>query len=109
MDLVIRGGNVITAESNYTADIGVRGGVIAQIGGTMDAPREIDASGKLVIPGGVDVHVHFEPDEGLGPEWEGWWTGTTRGRRGLLSGASPPSETWSRRLVTRERGMEGKG
>ena len=66
MDLVIRGGNVITAESNYTADIGVRGGVIAQIGGTMDAPREIDASGKLVIPGGVDVHVHFEPGRGPG-------------------------------------------
>ena len=86
MDLVIRGGNVITAESNYTADIGVRGGVIAQIGGTMDAPREIDASGKLVIPGGVDVHVHFEPDEGLGPDWGGMVDGYYSGSAGAAIG-----------------------
>ena len=86
MDLIIRGGNVITAESNYTADIGVRGGVIAQIGGTMDAPREIDASGKLVIPGGVDVHVHFEPDEGLGPDWGGMVDGYYSGSAGAAIG-----------------------
>ena len=60
MDLVIRGGTVVTAESKYAADVGVREGKIAQIGGEISAAREIDASGKLVIPGGVDVHTHLE-------------------------------------------------
>ena len=72
MDMVIRNGNIVTADANYTADIGMRGGVIAQIGGAMDGAREIDASGKLVTPGGVDVHVHFEPDEELGPIGGAW-------------------------------------
>ena len=60
MDLVIRGGTVVTAENKYAADVGVEKGKIAQIGGDVSAAREIDASGKLVIPGGVDVHTHLE-------------------------------------------------
>ena len=86
MDMVIRNGNIVTADANYTADIGVRGGVIAQIGGAMDGGREIDASGKLVTPGGVDVHVHFEPDEELGPDWRGMVDGYYEGSAGAAIG-----------------------
>lgn len=59
MDLVIRGGTVVTTGSIFAADIGIEEGKVAQIGGQMSAPREIDATGKLVLPGGVDVHVHL--------------------------------------------------
>ena len=70
-DLVIRGGSVVTAGEQSVADIGVVGEQIAQIGGTMSGKREIDARGKVVVPGGVDLHVHltpFEPPSG-GPTW----------------------------------------
>src|SRR5205085_10028091 len=38
---------------------GVRGGLVAQLGGDMQAAHEIDARGHYVFPGGVDVHVHL--------------------------------------------------
>ena len=41
------------------ADVGIAGGRIAQIGGTMTGAEEIDADGLLVIPGGIDAHVHL--------------------------------------------------
>ena len=59
LDLVIKGGTVVTAGSSFSADIGIQDGKVAQIGGEMSASMEIDASGKLVIPGGLDMHVHL--------------------------------------------------
>ena len=73
MDLVITGGEVITAGSRGRADIGVADGRIVQIGGAVPAgpsTRVIDATGRFVIPGGVDVHVHLSPayiPAGVGP------------------------------------------
>jgi dihydropyrimidinase len=60
-DLVIRGGTVATACDVFQADIGISGETIAALG-TALAPgrREIDARGKLVLPGGVDTHAHIE-------------------------------------------------
>lgn len=68
MDLVIRGGALA---DGATADIGIAGEVIVQLGGEMHAPTEIDARGKLVLPGGVDAHVHLSsaPIERTGPAW----------------------------------------
>ncbi len=73
-DLVVRGGTVVTAAGEGVADIGVVGGVVAQLGGAMTGTREIDATGKLVLPGGIDMHVHLEPTDvdrgaGSGPRW----------------------------------------
>lgn len=60
-DLVIRGGDVVTAIDRMTADVGIRGGRITALGETLGkGEREIDASGKLVLPGGVDSHCHIE-------------------------------------------------
>jgi dihydropyrimidinase len=59
-DLVIRGGTVVTAEKTFRADIGIRGEKIAEIGPSLSAAKVIEASGKLVIPGGVDSHCHVE-------------------------------------------------
>jgi dihydropyrimidinase len=61
VDLVIRGGTVVTASSHHQADLGVRDGRIAQIGGEMTGRQEIDATGHLVLPGGIDMHVHLTP------------------------------------------------
>jgi imidazolonepropionase-like amidohydrolase len=58
-DLVIRNGAVITPGHREIADIGVRDGRIAEIGGTLSGPEEIDADGLLVLPGGIDAHVHL--------------------------------------------------
>ena len=71
MDLVIRGGQIVTADTVVTADLGISAGVIAQIGGTIEAGRELDARGKLVLPGGVDAHVHLSspPDDTSEPRW----------------------------------------
>ena len=60
MQLVVRGGTVVTAHGRFQADVGVRDGVIVQLGGEVpDGQREIDAAGKFVLPGGVDIHTHL--------------------------------------------------
>jgi dihydropyrimidinase len=58
-DLVVRGGHVVTADSLFTDDLGIRDGRIVQIGGAMTGERELDARGKTIFPGGVDMHVHL--------------------------------------------------
>ncbi|MBV9750918.1 MAG: dihydropyrimidinase, partial [Hyphomicrobiales bacterium] len=60
-DTVIRGGRVATASDVFDADIGIEGESIAAIGkGLAAGKREIDARGKLVLPGGIDSHCHIE-------------------------------------------------
>jgi dihydropyrimidinase len=59
-DLVIRGGTVVTAEKTLRADIGIQGEKIAEIKPGLSGTREIEANGKLVMPGGVDSHCHVE-------------------------------------------------
>jgi dihydropyrimidinase len=58
-DLVVRGGTVVSPGRREIADVGVREGRIAQLGGAMTGRDELDARGLLVIPGGVDAHVHL--------------------------------------------------
>ena len=62
-DLVIRGGTVVdgTGSAPRRADVAVDGGTITVIGEVPEAGRrEIDASGKLVTPGFVDIHTHYD-------------------------------------------------
>ncbi|MBP7003325.1 dihydropyrimidinase [Amaricoccus sp.] len=60
MSKVIRGGTVVTAEGSYEADVLVEGEKIAAIGPGLRGDEEVDASGALVMPGGIDPHVHLE-------------------------------------------------
>ena len=61
LDLVIRGGTVATAADVFRADVGVRAGRIVALADTLPpGATEIDASGRLVLPGGVDAHCHFD-------------------------------------------------
>ena len=61
IDTVITGGTVVTETGQYEASVGVNGGEIVAVGreSTLpDAEETVDASGQLVLPGVVDVHVH---------------------------------------------------
>lgn len=60
-DLIIRGGTIGSATGSFQADLAVKDGKVAALGlGLGPAAREIDATGKLVLPGGVDTHAHVE-------------------------------------------------
>ncbi|MBV9581510.1 MAG: amidohydrolase family protein [Chloroflexi bacterium] len=73
LNLVLRGGMLCTVDQRAVADIGIQDGAIVQIGGDMQADREIDVTGKLLLPGGVDAHVHLSQPPGRdgedGPHW----------------------------------------
>lgn len=60
LDLVIRGGTVVTAEKTVRADVGIQGEKIVEIKAGLSGKNTIDASGRLVMPGGVDSHCHVE-------------------------------------------------
>jgi dihydropyrimidinase len=60
-DLVIRGGTVATAADVFKADLGIRDGRIAAMADRIaGGARVIDATGRLVLPGGIDAHVHID-------------------------------------------------
>ncbi|GAB4337946.1 MAG: dihydropyrimidinase [Dehalococcoidia bacterium] len=60
MQLALRNGTVVTPDATFRADLGIDGGVIVQVGGEVPpAATEVDATGKLVLPGGVDIHTHL--------------------------------------------------
>ena len=62
MSILIKNGRIITASEDYIADIYTEGEKISLIGSNLNvkADEVIDASGKLVMPGGIDPHVHLE-------------------------------------------------
>ena len=62
MKTLIKGGTLITAAETFVADILIAGEHISQLGADLNDPvaQIIDARGKLVLPGGVDAHTHFD-------------------------------------------------
>jgi len=64
-DTIIRGGTVATASDTFSCDVGIKDGRIAALGVDLGAANEIiDASGKLILPGGIDSHVHISQPSG---------------------------------------------
>jgi dihydropyrimidinase len=60
-DLVIRGGTIVTGSDRFSADVAVKNGQIVALGRLAgSADRNVNASGMLVMPGGVDSHVHLD-------------------------------------------------
>jgi dihydropyrimidinase len=74
LDLIIRGGLVVTPTQTRRLDIGIQHGQIALVAepgiATMEAARIIDAAGRLVMPGGVEAHAHIAE-----PMYKGWTRG----------------------------------
>jgi dihydropyrimidinase len=65
LDVIIRGGTVVTASDTFQCDVGIRDGRVAVLGQELGpAGKVIDAAGKLVLPGGIDSHVHFSQPSG---------------------------------------------
>jgi dihydropyrimidinase len=62
MSILIKNGRIVTATDDYVADIFIEGEKVKAIGKGLPvkAEKEIDASGKLVFPGGIDPHVHLD-------------------------------------------------
>jgi len=63
-ELLVRNGLIVTESGRLQADLRIRLGEIAEIGRNLTAApgaRTIDATGKLVLPGGIDTHVHLAP------------------------------------------------
>jgi dihydropyrimidinase len=59
-DTIIRGGTIATASDTFSCDVGITGGQIAALGADLGSAADIvDASGMLVLPGGIDSHVHL--------------------------------------------------
>ena len=63
LDLIIRGGRVVAPEGVAEMDVGIQGEQVAAVAlpGTLDieAGRTIDATGKIVLPGGIEPHTHI--------------------------------------------------
>ncbi len=64
VETVIRGGQIATAEATYRAEIGIEDGRISVIADRVEGDNVIDASGCIVVPGGIDVHTHFDTQIG---------------------------------------------
>jgi dihydropyrimidinase len=66
-DLIIANADVVTAADRFSCDIGIRDGRIAALGHDLGSAAEVvDASGLLVLPGGVDAHCHLDQPMGFG-------------------------------------------
>ena len=61
-DLVIRNGHVLTGQGEFTGDVAIAGEKIAALGAGLAGKREVNATGKLVIPGAIDGHVHMRTE-----------------------------------------------
>ena len=65
LDLIIRGGDVVTPQGVVRCDVAIKGESIAALAAPetlldSDALRVIAAAGKIVMPGGIDPHVHMQ-------------------------------------------------
>ena len=62
MSILIKGGTIVTANDQYQADLLIDGEKVAAIGTGLDSLAEnvVDATGKYLLPGGIDAHTHFK-------------------------------------------------
>lgn len=79
MRVLIKNGTVVNADGRARQDLLIENGLVSQLADniTVEQPCEtIDASGCYVMPGGVDVHTHFNIDTGLARSCDDFFTGT---------------------------------
>lgn len=87
-DVLVTDGTVVTASDTSVADVGIRDGKVAAIGAQLpreNAARVISAKGKLVLPGGIDVHTHLDMPFGGTTSADDFETGT---RAALFGGTT---------------------
>lgn len=113
MDLVIKNGTVITHEGQFQADVGVRDGRIAAVGAGLSGAVELDAAGKYVLPGAIDVHVHMQMPVGEVVSSDDFHTGTVAAACGgtttLIDFVEPKGlQSWMDALHQRRELADGR-
>ena len=78
MELLLKNANIVTDTENYLSDLYISEGVIKKIEKDIDIPnvKTVDLKGKYLIPGGIDVHTHFNIDVGIAKSVDDFYTGT---------------------------------
>src|SRR2546427_742866 len=89
LDLVIRGGDVVTPQGVGRWDVAVQGERIVAVGlhdPRTEAGRVIDVAGKIVVPGGIEPHTHLAPFISMHPEDNLHTLGPEEDTRGMVFG-----------------------
>lgn len=78
MSIIIKGGTIVSSKKSYVADIEIKGEKITNIGENLDTSgcEIIDAKGKLIFPGFIDSHTHFDLDTGYTRTADNFETGS---------------------------------
>ncbi len=112
-DLVIRNGKIVDGSGgpSFEGDVGVADGRIAEVGPKLGAAREeIDAEGRIVTPGFVDVHTHYDGqvtwDDTLAPSVAHGVTTVVTGNCGVGFAPVRPGEEHRRELIELMEGVE---
>jgi len=113
LDLVIRGGTLVSDSGSQQADLGIKDGKIAAIGQHLIAKEVIDANGLFVVPGGIDPHVHLNMPTATTRTSEDWYSGTLAAAHGgtttILDFVEPlPGETLNQALSARKAEAQGQ-
>jgi len=115
MTTLVKNGTVVTSADRYDADIYIDKGKITLIGQGLNVPADtvVDASGKLVMPGGIDVHTHLDMPFGGTTSADDFESGTIAAAHGGTTtvvdfaiqnfgeGLFPAFEGWSRKAEGR--------
>ena len=78
-DLLLKGGTVVTAEDSFVADVAIKDGIIVAMGTDLEvgtSSKVLNISGKLLLPGGIDVHTHLDMPFGGTVSADDFYTGT---------------------------------
>lgn len=78
MGIVLRGGNIVTSENTYNADVRIVEDKIVEIGLNIGSSDDevVDVAGCYIMPGGIDTHTHFDLDNGATMTADSFATGT---------------------------------
>ncbi|BCV22432.1 dihydropyrimidinase [Moorella sp. Hama-1] len=109
MDLLLKGGWVVTHERVERADVAIKGEKIVALGPDLEAPGATvrDVTGKYILPGAIDAHVHYQMPIGDLLTADDWFTGTRLAACGgvttVIDYAEPagPAESLTQSLAQR--------
>lgn len=78
MDLLLKNANIVTDTENYISDVYIAEGIIKKIEKNLHISNAetVDLQGKYLVPGGIDVHTHFNIDVGIAKSVDDFYTGT---------------------------------